>query len=65
MGFNKRFITEDSLKHVYKEQGYEGLVDYITKPDAILVRDEFSNKVVELIKEKDSEGRLKILMGNE
>ena len=65
MGFNKRYVTEDSLRYIYKERGYEGLVDYITKPDAILIKDEFSNKVVTLISEKDSKKRIQILMGYE
>jgi hypothetical protein len=65
MGFNKRFITEDAIKKVYKEQGYEGLVNYITKPDALLIRDEFSDKIVTLINEKNSKKRVEILMGYE
>lgn len=62
MGFNKRFITKDSLISVYEEYGYDGLVNYIKKPDAIIIRDEFSSKIVELIKEKDSQERVKIIM---
>jgi len=65
MGFNKRFVTEDNLRNVYKELGYDGLVEYITKPDALLIRDEFSDKIVTLINEKNSKKRVEILMGYE
>lgn len=32
MGFNKRFITEDLLRQVYNNNGYQLMVDNITKP---------------------------------
>lgn len=47
---------------VYKQGGYQSLVDYIMNPDALLVRDEFSNKIIELIREGNSEQRIKVLM---
>ena len=63
MGFNKRFITEKSIRDVYTDKGYKGVKDYITKPDAIITKDELSEKVVRLLTENDSEQRLKILLG--
>ena len=62
MGFNKRYLKEDNIRNVYKDGGYDRLVDYIRKPDALMVSDEFSQKIVDLIIEGDSELRIKTLM---
>ena len=59
MGFNKRFITEDSLRRIYKNDGYQLLVDNITKPDALYIGDEFSEKIVSLITKGESEENIK------
>jgi len=37
MGFNKRYISKESLKIVYKEKGAEGIECYLTKPDALII----------------------------
>jgi|688.fasta_scaffold14726_13 hypothetical protein len=37
MGFNKRYISRESLKIVYKEKGAEGIECYLTKPDALII----------------------------
>ncbi len=37
MGFNKRYISRESLKIVYKEKGAEGIERYLTKPDALII----------------------------
>jgi hypothetical protein len=37
-------------------------VDYITKPDALVTMDKFSNKVVDLINEGDTELQIKTLI---
>ena len=65
MGFNKRFITEDSLRQIYKNDGYQFLVDNITKPDALYIGDEFSEKIVDLVYKGDSEDEIKKIMDNE
>ena len=65
MGFNKRFITEDSLKQIYNRDGYELLVDNITKPDALYIGDDFSQKIVNLIVKGASEDEIKKLMEDE
>ncbi len=59
MGFNKRFITEDLLRQVYNESGYQLMVDNITKPDALYIGDEFSEKIVDLISNGESEEKIK------
>jgi hypothetical protein len=62
MGFNKRYVNEENIRKVYEEGGYDSLVDYIRKPDALMVSDEFSGKIVDLMIEGDSELRIKTLM---
>jgi hypothetical protein len=52
MGFNKRFLTEDGLKSVFWSDGYDRLLDYVRKPDALFIRDEFSEKVYDLIQDE-------------
>lgn len=37
MGFNKRYISKESLKVVYTEKGQEGLENYLYKPDALII----------------------------
>ncbi len=59
MGFNKRFITEDLLRQVYNKSGYQLMVDNITKPDALYIGDEFSEKIVDLISNGESEEKIK------
>jgi hypothetical protein len=59
MGFNKRFITEDLLRQVYNKSGYQLMVDNITKPDSIYIGDEFSEKIVDLISNGESEEKIK------
>jgi hypothetical protein len=59
MGFNKRFITEDLLRQVYNKSGYQLMVDNITKPDALFIGDEFSEKIVDLISNGESEEKIK------
>jgi hypothetical protein len=35
MGFNKRVLSRQSIKTRYQMDGYQGVYDYITKPDAL------------------------------
>jgi hypothetical protein len=62
MGFNKRYVDEESLRKVYKEGGYQELEKYLRKPDAVLMRDKFSQMIFDLIIEGDSEMRIKTIM---
>ena len=62
MSFNKRYLNEKSIRVVYEDGGYEKLVDYITKPDSLVTMDKFSNKVVDLIIEGDTELQIKTLI---
>lgn len=59
MGFNKRFITEDLLREIYNRDGYQLMVDNITKPEALYIGDEFSEKIVDLISNGESEEKIR------
>jgi hypothetical protein len=48
MGFNKRYITSESLM-IQKREGIENLVKYIKGPDALIIGDDFSKKVCEIV----------------
>jgi hypothetical protein len=48
MGFNKRFLSEHNLTHQYNEHGAEGVIKYISKPDAIFSSDKFSELFLSL-----------------
>jgi hypothetical protein len=37
MGFNKRYISKESLKIVYREKGLQGVELYLTKSDALII----------------------------
>jgi len=39
MGFNKRILKKETLKKIHQNEGYKGVYDYITKPDALYVGD--------------------------
>ena len=48
MSFNKRYINKDSLMQV-RSEGLEYLISYLTKPDAVITEDEFSQKIYDII----------------
>ncbi len=52
MGFNKRYLTEEGLKSVFWSGSYVDLVNYIRKPDALFIRDEFSEKVYNILEDE-------------
>ena len=37
MGFNKRYVTKESLMRVYETEGMKGVDDYLTRPDALII----------------------------
>jgi len=53
MSFNKRYINEEKIKQIIKEDGLEYLIDYVKKPDALFTEDELSEKVVDIIREDE------------
>jgi hypothetical protein len=52
MGFNKRYINKESVIMKYKE-GLESLVRYISMSDCLIIEDEFSEKVVDIVMNDD------------
>jgi len=59
MGYIKRFITEDILREIYENDGHGFLVDNITKPESLYIADDFSEKIVSLVMNGDSEEKIK------
>jgi len=53
MGFNKRHVNEEKIRQVLKEEGLQYLIDFIKTPDALFIEDEFSEKVVDIIREDE------------
>lgn len=52
MGFNKRYINKDLLME-YKKQGLQSLINFIKKPDSLIIEDKFSQKVCDVILKTD------------
>jgi hypothetical protein len=50
-GFDKRYVNEEIIRTILREDGLESLIDFIKKPDALIIEDEFSTKVCEIIRE--------------
>ena len=53
MGFNKRFVNEEIIRTILREDGFQSLIDFIKKPDALIMEDDFSTKVCEIIRGKE------------
>ena len=54
MGFNKRYINKEGIIIKYKE-GLESLVRYISMPDCLVIEDEFSEQVVDIVMNDDGQ----------
>jgi hypothetical protein len=52
MGFNKRYINKENIIMKYKE-GLESLVRYISMSDCLIIEDEFSEQVVDIVMNDD------------
>jgi hypothetical protein len=53
MGFNKRYINKEGIISNYK-MGLERLIEFIQKPDCIIIEDKFSEKIVDIILNDDT-----------
>lgn len=51
MGFNKTYISKDTIKDVVYEDGLEYLINFIRKQETIITEDKFSEKVYHIINE--------------
>ena len=59
MGYHKKFITEELLRSIYENDGYQLMIENITKAEAIYIGDDFSEKIIELTTENTSEEKIK------
>tara|TARA_R100000908_G_C3751160_1_gene145763 strand:+ start:659 stop:901 length:243 start_codon:yes stop_codon:yes gene_type:complete len=48
MGFHKRHLCKESLISQYTQKGASGVIEFISKPDALFYSDEFSNLLLSL-----------------
>ena len=53
MGLNKRYVNEEIIRTVLRDDGLESLIQFIGNPDVLIIEDEFSNKVCQIIKETE------------
>ncbi len=58
MGFNKRYITKDSLLSVYNNNGIEGIKTHLRSADALIYNDLFSGLIVEMYNEIGTEVKI-------
>lgn len=62
MGFNKRFVNEEIIRTILREDGFQSLIDFIKKPDALIIEDDFSSKVCEIIRDGEEKFILEKLL---
>jgi len=53
MGLNKRYVNEEIIRTVLRDDGLESLIQFIGTPDVLIIEDEFSNKVCQIITETE------------
>lgn len=53
MGFNKRYINRKGISAKYRE-GFDALSRYISAPDCLIIEDEFSEKIVDIVLNDDA-----------
>lgn len=63
MGFNKRFINQDVLKILTQEGDIEKIIDYIKKPDTLVITDNFSKKVCDAVLNNQMDVLIEIING--
>lgn len=51
MGFTKRYISKKSLESA-KKRGLNYFINYITKPDSLIIEDTFSNEICDIVLSK-------------
>ena len=50
MGFHKRYINDDQVIDIYREQGNQGVMDWYTRGvDALILNGEVSEKVEDIV----------------
>ena len=59
MGFFKRWINKENISSVYKRDGVEGVKSYLDTPDAFIITDDESGRVLEAFNKCDDKVLLK------
>jgi|TARA_R110000803_G_scaffold51967_2_gene107122 hypothetical protein len=48
MGFNKRHINKEILIEKFKLEGYQGVIDYVGKSDALIDMDDDIQRILDI-----------------
>ena len=49
MGYNKRYLNKEVINTILREDGIQSLIRYISKPNTLIMEDEYSQKVCDII----------------
>jgi|LakMenEpi03Aug12_release.lakeMendotaPanAssembly.Ray.scaffolds.fasta_scaffold3436271_2 hypothetical protein len=49
MGFNKRYLSKEKILTVYQNQGLKKLISFIENTDCLIIEDEFSEDVSDIV----------------
>jgi hypothetical protein len=49
MGFNKRYLSKEKILTVYQSQGLKKLISFIENTDCLIIEDDFSEDVSDII----------------
>lgn len=49
MAFVKRYLNKKIIEEVYRKKGLESLINFIKSPDSLIIEDDFSEKVCDII----------------
>lgn len=63
MGFNKRYINKEVLIERFRLEGYQGIIDYIGKADALIGVDEQIQKILDISYRDDCMTKKNIQIG--
>jgi len=55
MSFTKRTLTYSNIRSVFESSGYKSLKSYMLKPDALFVRDDGSEDILEIMRSGKSD----------
>lgn len=53
MSFNKRRVNEEKIMEILNLEGVDYLIDFIKKPDVLIIEDEFSENICDIIRDND------------
>ena len=49
MGFNKRLVTEERVMDSFKENGVQGIMEYLGNTEALYLKGEKTQKIIDVI----------------